>query len=249
MTSISEKGHARNVANLESLIAAIISYGTNYNPSSNSLQLDDLQSLLATSKDSLDAVNTAHATYSNAVAARREIFKSFSKLITRVNNSLKASGSSEQINRSALTIIRKLQGKRASAKLTDDEKKVLEAEGKTANQISAVQLSYDNRIENFSMLISFLSLVPQYNPNEQELKIQSLKDLYVSLKAKNTEVITASIHLTNARIARNKILYNPTTGLVSISSNVKAYIKSIFGTSSPYYKQISKLEFLTVYKH
>ena len=157
--------------------------------------------MLATSKDLLDALNTAHATYSNAVAARREIFQSFSKLITRVNNSLKASGSSEQINRSALTIIRKLQGKRASAKLTDDEKKALEAEGKTANQISAVQLSYDNRIENFSMLISFLSLVPQYNPNEQELKIQSLKDLYVSLKAKNTEAITASIYLTNAPIS------------------------------------------------
>lgn len=164
MTSISEKGHARNVANLENLIAIITTYGTSYNPSSSSIQLPALHSMLTASKDSLLAVNQAHATYSSAVAARKELFKPFSKLVTRIGSSLKASGSSDQIYRSALTITRKLQGKRAGTKLTNDEKNALEAEGKTINQISVAQMGYDSRIENFNMLISFLSLVPEYNP-------------------------------------------------------------------------------------
>jgi hypothetical protein len=248
MTSISEKGHARNVANLENLIAIVTTYGTSYNPSSSSIQLPALQSLLAASADSLHAVNQAYATYSNAVVARKELFDPFSKLVTRISNSLKASGTTDQICRSAQTITRKLQGKRASAKLTDDEKKALEAKGTIVNQISAAQMSYDSRIENFNMLISFLSLVPEYNPNEQELKIESLKELHAAFITKNRDAITACIHLDNARMARNKILYHPTTGLVDVSINVKAYIKSLFGTSSHSYKQISKLEFKSVNK-
>lgn len=136
MASTSETGHAKNVTNLESLITSIIAFGTSYNPSKNSIKLNALQALLTASKQSLNAVNIAQSAYSNAVAARESAFKPFSKLITRVNNALKASDTTVQVDESAQSIVRKLQGKRASAKLTDEEKKALEADGKEVNQIS-----------------------------------------------------------------------------------------------------------------
>jgi len=52
--------------------------------------------------------------------------------------------------------------------------------------------------------------------------------------------------LSNARITRNDILYKPNTGLVDIAIDTKTYIKSVFGASSPQYKQVSGLEFKTV---
>ena len=246
MTSTSETGHAKNVANLETLITAITAYGRDYNPSKESIKLTALQTLLANSKASLNAVNVAHSAYSNAVAARESAFQPFSKLITRVNSALKASDTTEQVDESVLTIVRKLQGRRASTKLTEEEIKALEAEGKEVNQISASQQSYDSKLENFDKLIMLLSSVPLYNPNEEDLKITSLTALYNEFKTRNTDVLTATIQLSNARISRNEILYKTATGLVDIAYDTKMYIKSVFGATSPYYKQISKLEFKTL---
>ena len=244
MTNTSETGHAKNVTNLESLITSIVALETSYNPSRDSIKLPALQALLTASKESLNAVNIAQAAYSNAVAARKVAFEPFSKLITRVMNSLKASGASTQVVQSARTIVRKLQGRRASAKITEEEKKALEAEGKEVNQISASQMSFDNRIENFDRLIMLLSSIPLYNPNEAELKVETLIALHNQLKEKNTEVILPIVQLSNSRIARNKILYSENTGLVDVALDSKTYIKSIFGATSPQYKQISKLRFI-----
>ena len=244
MTNTSETGHAKNVTNLESLITSIIALETSYNPSRDSIKLTSLQALLTASTESLNAVNIAQATYSNAVAARKVAFEPFGKLITRVMNSLKASGTSTQVVQSARTIVRKLQGRRASAKITEEEKKALEAEGKEVNQISASQMSFDNRIENFDRLIMLLSSIPLYNPNEAELKVETLKALHNQLKEKNSEVILPIVQLSNSRIARNKILYSENTGLVDVALDSKTYIKSIFGATSPQYKQISKLRFI-----
>ena len=244
MTNTSETGHAKNVTNLESLITSIIALETSYNPSRDSIKLTSLQTLLTASTESLNAVNIAQAAYSNAVAARKVAFEPFSKLITRVMNSFKASGASTQVVQSARTIVRKLQGRRASAKITEEEKKALEAEGKEVNQISASQMSFDNRIENFDRLIMLLSSIPLYNPNEAELKVETLKALHNQLKEKNTEVILPIVQLSNSRMTRNKILYSENTGLVDVALDSKTYIKSIFGATSPQYKQISKLRFI-----
>lgn len=244
MTNTSETGHAKNVTNLESLITSIVALETSYNPSRDSIKLPALQALLTASKESLNAVNIAQATYSNAVAARKVAFEPFGKLITRVMNSLKASGTSTQVVQSARTIVRKLQGRRASAKITEEEKKAIETEGKEVNQISASQMSFDNRIENFDRLIMLLSSIPLYNPNEEELKVETLKALHNQLKEKNSEVILPIVQLSNSRMTRNKILYSENTGLVDVALDSKTYIKSIFGATSPQYKQISKLRFI-----
>ena len=244
MASTTETGHANNVANFESLIISATAFGTSYNPSKESIKLTALQILLTNSKETLNSLNISQSAYSNAVAARESAFEPFSKLITRVNNALKASDTTVQVDDSAQTIVRKLQGRRASAKITDEEKKALEAEGKEVNQISATQLSYDSRLENLDKLIMLLESVSYYKPNEEDLKVESLKSLQADLRAKNNDVVTASIQLSNARIARNELLYKPLTGLIDVAFDFKVYIKSVFGATSPQYKQISKLKFV-----
>ena len=104
-------------------------------------------------------------------------------------------------------------------------------------------MSFDSRIENLDKLIKLISSVPAYAPNEEELKISSLTTLYNELKAKNTAVMQAVVPISNARITRNEILYKEKTGLVDVALDVRAYVKSIFGATSPQYKQISKISF------
>lgn len=245
MASVSETGHANNVANFESLITSATAFGTSYNPSKDSIKLPALQALLSSSKESLSTVKTAESTYSIAVDAQELEFEPLGRLTTRINNALKASDSSTQVDESAQTIVRKLQGKRASAKLTEEEIKALQAEGKEVNQISVSQMGYNSRLENFEKFISLLSTVPQYNPNEEDLKIESLTAVHTKLKTKVNDVMIAYIQLDNARNNRNEVLYKPLTGLVDLASDTKMYIKSVFGASSPQYKQVSKLTFIS----
>jgi len=246
MTSTSETGHAKNAANFDDLISFVTGYGVTFNPSKASIKLVALQTLSTSAKNAIIAVNAALPAYSNAVAAREVAFAPLSKLMTRVMNALKATDTTDQVDDSAKTLVRKIQGTRATAKKTDEEKATLAAEGKVTKEISASQMSYDSRLDSVDKLIKLLTSITLYAPNEADLKVTALTTLYNDLKAKNTAVVTATTPLSNARISRNDIMYKANTGLVDIALDTKTYIKSIYGATSPQYKQISKLEFKTV---
>jgi len=61
----------------------------------------------------------------------------------------------------------------------------------------------------------------------------------------NQLVADTQIQLDQSRMNREKVLYQPITGLVHMGNDSKNYIKSVFGANSPEYKQISKLKFGT----
>ena len=245
MSNVSETGHAKNVANLENLVASVSGLGAAYNPSRGSIQLSALNDLLGNAKAVISNLNQAESVYKNATSAREVAFEPLSKLITRVGNSLKASASSSATDDQATTLIRKLQGRRATPKMSDEEKKAAEAEGKTVKETSSSQMSFDSRLDNFDKLIKLLASVPEYAPNETELSVAGLTTLYNDLSSKNLDVINASVPLSTARIARDQALYSPLTGIVDISADVKMYVKSVFGASAPQYKAISGLTFTT----
>ena len=245
MSNVSETGHAKNVANFEKLVVNVSGLGAAYNPSRGSIQLSALNDLLGNAKAVISNLNQAESVNKNAISAREVAFEPLSKLITRIGNSLKASGSSSSTDDQATTLIRKLQGRRATPKMSDEEKKAAEAEGKTVKESSSSQMSFDNRLDNFDKLIKLLTTVPEYAPNETELSIDGLTTLYNDLNSKNLDVINASVPLTTARIARDQALYSPLTGIVDISVDVKMYVKSVFGATSPQYKSISGLTLIS----
>ncbi len=243
MTKIFETGHAKNVANFDDMVSIIEGYGPAYNPTREELKLQSLKLLSNNSKNVLAAVNTAIPTYSKAVAAREAAFVPLSKLVTRVMSSLKVNAKADNIHANALTYARKIQGKRAKAVRSKEQIEADAAAGKEVIEKSASQMSYDNRLDNFDKLVKLLTSVELYAPNEADLKVTSLSKLYSDLMAKNSAVISAATPLSNARIDRNTILYKFDSGLVDVALDAKVYVKSIFGPSSPQYKQISKLAF------
>jgi hypothetical protein len=246
MVSTSETGHAKNLANFEKMVSFVSAYGTDYNPTKPSLSLEALQILLADSRNALTAVYPALPPYSNAVAARDVAFKPLNKLVTRVINALKAVDTSPQVDDNVRTLLRKIQGVRAKPKLSDEEKEALGAEGKKVREISASQTSFDFRLENLDKLIKLLSSIPLYVPNENDLKVSSLTALHQDLVSKNSAVIAAAVPLSNVRITRDIYFYKPDTGLVDIAIAVKAYVKSLFGSDSPKFRQVSVLAVRTI---
>ena len=246
MASTFETGHAKNVANFDELISFITGYGAVYNPSKASLKLTALKTLSTNAKNAVNTVNGAMPSYKNAVANRQSAFTPLSKLITRVMNAAIVTMSKEEEIEHVRSLVRKIQGRRAEAKKSEEELQALALVGKETKNISASQMSYDNRIDSLDKLIKLLSSNTLYKPNETELKLTSLTNLFKQLSDANALVLQATVPLSNARLVRNDVLYLGEDCLVTVALESKTYIKSLFGVGSPQYKQISKLSFKKV---
>ena len=118
MSKTNDTGHAKNVANFETLIAYLTGYGTAYNPSNANIQLTSLTEKAAAAKTINEQVHDAAAKNSNAVAIRDLAFQPLKKLSTRIVNAIKASDVAHQVIVNSITHNRKIQGQRASVKLT-----------------------------------------------------------------------------------------------------------------------------------
>jgi flavodoxin len=245
MSTISETGHAKNVANWHQLNSIVTGYGAVYNPSRSALQIPGLQELGTNAQNVINAVNVAYSNDKQAMAAREVAFDLLSPTVTSAVNALKATGTTTQVDDIAKTIARKIKGERAVSKKAKIEK-ALAADEKEIKVISSSQMSYDNRLANLDELISLFESIPEYIPNEEKIKTTTLRNFHADLCDKNSTAVCTAVALSNARIARNKVLYSPLTGLVDLSVDVKNYVKSVFGATSPQYKQISKIIFKNI---
>lgn len=244
MASTSETGHAKNVANFEDLISFCTGYGGSYNPTKPAISIAALTTLHSNAEASLQGVTSSKNAFTVATNQRQTAFDPLRKLATRIVNALDATEATDKLVKDAKTINNKIQGKRSGGKPTPPTTGVTEAtEDKT---ISVSQQSYDSLIENFDKLIQLVSSEPTYTPNETELQVSTLTTNLGNLKTANTAVINSYTNYSNSRITRNSILYAPTSGLVDMAGDVKKYVKSVYGATSPQFKQVSKLEFKKV---
>ena len=241
MASTSEVGHAKNVSNFHDLISFCQGYGANYNPSKASLKITALQTLETTAQNSLSAIIPLRTAYNDAVNARIQAFNGLKPLATRLINALQTTDASKEKIDDAKTFNKKIQGIRASASQTP-----VSPESPPPTTISSSQQSYDQIIQHFAGLISVLESEPSYTPNETDLSIATLNDRLTLITQKNQDISNAYTAVDNSRIARNSVLYNSTTSLVSTAGEVKKYIKSVFGASSPEYKQVSGIKFTVI---
>ena len=241
MASTSEIGHAKNVANFQDLIEFVTAYGTTYNPSKNALKLPQLIALKASADATLADVITKNTNYNNKVNERITAFSGLKSLSTRLVNALQTTDATTETIGNAKTFNRKMQGKKASSSQTPTDPNT-----PAPTTISTSQQSYDQLIQHLAGLTSVLEAETSYTPNETDLQVATLQTKIVDLTAKNTAVATAYASISNSRIARNETLYSSSTGLVETANEVKKYIKSVFGASSPQFAQVKGIQFKVI---
>lgn len=239
--SVSETGHAKNVANFQSLISFCTGFGEVYNPSKESLKIPQLQILLQQAQEKMNSTITQKTSFDNATNSRRNSFSDLKPLSTKISNAFSVSGAEQLGINNLKSMNKKLQGTTAKKAPTSED-----SQPDTAKTISTSQQSYDKMVEHFSSIIEILVQSPSYNPNENDLKVTSLQNKLSDMQTKNQELIDSYTQYSNAMLERNQFLYNPLSGLVQTSKEIKQYVKSIFGASSPQYKQINGIEFKVI---
>ncbi len=208
------------------------------NPSKNSLKLPQLVALKATAETKLTDVISKNTAYNNKVNERMVAFSNLKSLSTRLVNALQTTDATTQTINDAKTFNRKMQGKKASASQTPTD-----PNAPAPKTISTSQQSYDQLIQHLAGLKSVLEEESSYTPNETDLQVATIDAKIADLTAKNTAVSTAYTNISNSRISRNETLYTSDNSIFETASEVKKYIKSVFGASSPQYNQVSGIKF------
>lgn len=239
MASTTETGHAKNIANLKSLNEINAGFGAEYAPSNPLLVLATMVGQHTTCAGLQSTVNTQTGVYQPIENARMIEFKDVKPLVRRVRIAAKSSGASKEFYTDVNEIVNKILGERSS--------KPNPTETDPAGT-SASQQSYDNTVNNMDALVQMLIGEPLYNPSKADLKTAALTTKQTNMNKKNNDVKTAVVPYNNAVIARNKALYKTTIGLCDVGQNSKNEVRSIFGYSSPEFKQVSKLKFTKLAK-
>lgn len=235
-TSTSETGHAINLANFQTLITYCRGYGATYNPVIDAIKIPQLQAKYDLASQKLSEAAAKKAILNTAVNERIVGFEGLEILCTKVTNAFAVSGATIGDIKDLQTINKKIQ---SPAK----KKNPVSKEGTEGDGISTSQQSYDSKINFFINFIQFLEAKPTYEPNEVELKVPALQTKLEGMQEKNANYDNAFFNYNQQLNSRNNEMYNPTTGLVQASKDVKKYIRSVFGASSPQFKQLNSIEF------
>lgn len=241
MSSTSEVGHAKNVANLQKLTEQVSVY-TLYNPPVPSLSVANLQTLYTTAVAKLSEVEEKRNTNKNAIALRQTAFENLKPTSTRIINLLDILGLAEGTLNQAKTLNRTIQGTKNKPKPPTENPE--NGQSSSNNPISTSRQSYTQQAENFGILLQLLATIPTYTPNEDELKLTNLTPYHASLVSTTQAVDQTEAELNVKLIERDQIFYTDGTGLYAIALNVKKYVKGLYGATSPEYSNVSSIEFV-----
>ena len=241
MASTSEKGNAKNVANFQQLISFVTGYGAAYAPSKKELELPQLNTLLTASQAKLADVVSKKTSFNNAVNDRVAAFKDLKPLATRLVNALQTTDASKEKIADAKGYNKKLQGDKGKAPEAPEAPG--DPNAPIPDSISSSQQSYDQQVQHFAGIISVLESESSYTPNETDLQVATLQAKQEDLSNKNKIIADAYTDVSNSRVSRDKTLYTSKINLFTVASEVKKYIKSVFGATSPEFAQVKGIEF------
>jgi hypothetical protein len=237
MASSSEVGNLKNVTNFGTLLSFATGYGTAYAPSNPAILLAALNAKKTQAEIDLELIKDTEIPLSKQRGIRKTLFEPLKPLATRMIGVFQSSGVSKTTINNAISINRKIQGRRASSPKTLSDGK------ESTDTISTSQQSYDRQADFFQELIKLAEAEITYNPSETELKTVNLNTYQQQLIAANQAVTSAYTPYSNAIIAQDQTLYTPTTGLVDLAYTTKNYIKSAFGAASAQYDQVRGIKF------
>ena len=236
---MAETGHAKNVANLESMISFCTGYGPDYKPSNVVIELAQLNTALAAAQGMIDGVTTGLVGWKVKVNDRESEFAGIGKFMTRLKASYAASGAPANAVEDMNGFARKVAGAR-KGKIEVDDPNTPENE---AAHNSVSQRSYTQTVEHFDGAIELCMSTPEFTPTEADFQIAAMQAKSAAMKAANTAVTDGVTTLSNNRIDRNQVLYTDPTCIFELAKLVKLYVKSVYGQGSPQFDQVSGLKF------
>lgn len=235
--STSQTGHDINMANYRELITRCTYFGTGYDPANPDLTLVASNAFAAECQSVLNDLTNALPVLTDEMGQRRAKMKNVMVTLPRIVAAHAASSTNEALKTKVKGHVRDMRGKRAK-----DLPKGGNGEP-TEEQVSAVNVGYENRTADFASVVATLNADDEYMTNKADLTKAALATRLADLQDANGKVRNAQMPVDNARIARNTKFYTGPKNMVDRALMMKQEVKSTYGVKSPEYKQVSGLKF------
>ncbi len=248
MASASESGIDVNCTNFDIVITNVEGYKSKYNPPKPHLTAEALKKLAADTKQAVKDAEVAKAALDIVVSNRAPEFDNLSNRVTQIINGYEICGAPTGLITEARALVRKIRGERAHKFKKTQTTGSTEGEGSSKKSISVSQMGFSNRLGNYRSLITLLDQTTQYNPSEDELKVDNLWIHYNKLDSLNSAVIGPQKIYDDAIDTRNNFFNAEETGMVDILGDIKKYVLSVYGTKSNEYKAIAPIKITRIYR-
>ncbi len=260
MKKITESGHVKNAAQYGELAEYLKNMGSTYNPSNAQITISAIESQRSEIDGILVEVDKAEQLLRDAIRNRQNVFNKINNLSSKIVFALTSNDVDAQIIRDARNISRKILGsskvKKKEAPPPEEAAVSDENTDKTAANLnekpksvrSTSQRSFDRRLNNFRKLCLLLATIPNYSPNENELQLTALNDLYTNANDLNIKAVQISNKMNDARNARDLLFYTGAKNAHETVIKVKNYIKSKYGFATKESKAVSKFKFKKMVK-
>ena len=236
-----ETGHAKNVANFETVTIILIGLGVVYNPTQVLILLGALQTKLSEAKAILDTVDTAQADKAVKIDELQAEFEGFDKYVVNIKRTAEVEINDAAFTADLQTVVNRMRPQNRKTGLPDDPN-TPEDESRTARSTS--MRSYDNQIAHLADIAALIRTKGDaYRPNDAEYRIDAIEAKITALTAKVNAARVATATLGNEMDTRDLVLYHPETGVLKLVKLIKTQLARKPGKDSAAYQQINALEF------
>ncbi|GAB1444777.1 hypothetical protein MASR2M41_04020 [Flammeovirgaceae bacterium] len=233
--------HAKNVESYSRLVDICTGYGGTYNPGRQTLQLKAMRALLKEAQSSLQHVSLKRNALSIATDDREQEFKALHQLVSRIIGTMKASQVPSGRLAHAYYYSRLINGYREGKERLPVPSEDSEDESLTTRSVN--QMSFVARAHNFLRFAQLVMELPSYQTHSNDLQPSALLEKAEELKGLNENWSKAKVALSNARIHRNKVLYQGVDAVLSNATAVKSYVRVEFGNRSQESVQLKEVSF------
>ncbi|CAN5546608.1 hypothetical protein BH10ACI1_BH10ACI1_30200 [soil metagenome] len=235
-----ETGHAKNVANFETVIIVLLGLGAVYNPNQALIILTALQTKLTEAQAAFGAVDTAEADKTVKVDEVQNGFAGLAKYVVNIKRSAAVEINDEAFTKDLQTLVNHFTVTGRDSGLPDDPLTPDVDESRTGRSTS--ERSRDKQLAFLADIIALLK-TKNYKSNDAEYDLPAIEAAHADLTAKNNAAKAAVAALGNALDARDAVLYDPATGILKLVKLIKTQLALKPGKQSAAYQQINALEF------
>jgi hypothetical protein len=221
------------VGHFQLLIDVVMSFGNKYRPTLDRLTVPELERLLENARRTIEEVDRLLPSALSAESKRHDAFADLLPRATRVGAAARVSDIESEVLTRIEEVVRKIHGTRHHRVKPDDE----------GNHVSVSQVSFSEQIEHLRQLVDLVDTQENYHPDEEDITSSALRKYALVLADLNNHALATIPPLTAARQERNEVLFAPKTGLIDTALGVKDYVKSVFGSNSPQFKEVNHISF------
>ena len=222
------------------LIIILVGLGANYNPSQSLILLSALQDKLTEAKNALAAVDAAEADKTAAINEIQAEAENLDKYAVNIKRAVEVEINDAAFTADIQSIVNRYASSSRDTGLPDDPS-TPEDESRTTRSTS--QRSRDNQIAYLADIAALIRTRPDYKTNDADYTLAAIEAKIAQLTTKNNAAKTAVAALGNALDERDRVLYDPETGVLKLVKLIKTQLALKPGKESAAYQQINALEF------